>query len=282
MKKIFQLVAVLLVAVIAFTSCNKAKEDLYFPKQKLTSVSSDKSGMMLNIHYDGKYISKILFEDEEMNVIYSGKQITEINMPSENSKLLLSYQDGKVVRIDCFENDVEYSYLVFTRNAKGKISNVTTYADEDLYDNWKKRCDSKLFDLVFDVKAFKNMLEMSASKGTFSAFLSEDWEYEGNNVVKTLRTIDMDGMSYSYVTDYEYDENHNPYYGLPYVLGMTSSYSENNVVKTTTVSSWGNMTLSNSVITDVYTYDNNKYPLTRTTIRENGEQDDVVIFTYVK
>lgn len=280
MKKIFQLVAVLLVAVIAFTSCNKAKEDLYFPKQKLTSVSSDKSGMMLNIHYDGKYISKILFEDEEMNVIYSGKQITEINMPSENSKLLLSYQDGKVVRIDCFENDVEYSYLVFTRNAKGKISNVTTYADEDLYDNWKKRCDSKLFDLVFDVKAFKNMLEMSASKGTFSAFLSEDWEYEGNNVVKTLRTIDMDGMSYSYVTDYEYDENHNPYYGLPYFLGTTDSYSENNVVKTTTYISWNGMSMNSSVSTNTYTYDNNKYPLSCTSTA--NEEQDVVHFTYIK
>lgn len=282
MKKTFQLIAVLVIAVLAFSSCNKPQEDQYFPKQRLTTISSVEDGMLMDILYDGKYISQIYFDGEVMNVIYDGKQISEINMPSEHSKILFTYQGGKIVRIDCFVNDVEYSYLVFTRNAKDKIKNVTRYVDLDSYDNWKKRCESKLFGLVFDVKTFRNLLEMSTSKGEFSAVMSQDWEYEGNNVVKTIETIDVADESYLYTTTYEYDDCHNPFYGLPYVLGMTSSYSENNVVKTTTVSSWGNMTLSNSVITDVYTYDNNKYPLTRTTIRENGEQDDVVNFTYVK
>lgn len=283
MKKFFQLAALLLVAVVTFSSCSKSKEDLYAPKDKLTAVMRGGDYSIL-IHYEGKNMSEIMFDGEVFNVIYDGKQISELNSVDGVYRMKFTYQDKKIVRIEFAENNVVNSFMTFTRDSKEKICKVLSYASaSDIFD-WKKRCENPLFKHVFDVETLNKAAENAPKSGGFDLTMEQEWKYEGDNIVETIaRTETFGNVVTTTKTTYAYDNNNNPYYGMPYCIGSYASYSKNNVVKKNVSTSVGNLTVNTANSVYEYAYNNDKFP-TMSDKKKEGSNDieEHCEYTYIK
>lgn len=273
-----------LIATVAmiFCSCNKQAEDVYFPKQKLVSVITDQGDgdiMSYIFQYDGKFIKQVTIDGVLCDVVYDGKQIAEVHNENETAVVRFTYQDKKVVRIDYIEDNEESMYMVFTRGNDGKIAKIQTYLNEDDSYDWMKRCQNPLVRSIFNTEAIEMMLKQ-ANKGNFSMQMEENWTYEGNNVVTSTIEMEYNGMVGALKTTYSYDDNNNPYYGLPYPLGMTASYSKNNILSSKQSLVYMGVNLSSENCNYVYTYDAKHYPLTCVVTDDDGDIESSTVFTY--
>ncbi len=218
-------------------------------------------------------------DDEIFDVSYNGDdQISEMNNVAENSKVLLFYTDKKIERIEYYSNGVMYYYQQFTHNTDGTIASVSSFGNTTGVD-WMKVCQDKLFAAVFDTKPILDMVSRSA-KSDLQFMGNTHWTFADGNVKTTSMTYEYGGMSMSYMTVYEYDENKNPMYGLPYALGGVSVYSKNNPVKVMSTMSMDAQTQSSELITVTYTYNSNKYPQTATI--KMGNDTEISTYTYTK
>ncbi|MCQ2285000.1 MAG: hypothetical protein MJZ57_08880 [Bacteroidales bacterium] len=217
-----------------------------------------------------------------LDVVYDGKQISEIVDPIEGMRIKFTYQDEKLVRLEYADAEEVYSYSVFTRNAAGKIATVNSYILEDDYDDWSKRCQSPLFQLAFDAKSIQKMLDMNGSKGNFEMESQSAWTYSGDNIVSVVSTYDSYGETMTVKDTYEYDENPNPYFGLPYILFENVSYSKNNVTAQHTEYQISGVSISAATKNYQYTYDNKKYPVMAEETDENGNKVGTTNYTYLQ
>jgi len=287
MKKTFSLLALIAIVTMAFVSCEKVNEDIYFPKVKLASIL-DEEGDGIVLTYSDKYISTIKYNGELVNVKYdSNDQISEL-VPTDPTagKVVLSYADKKIAKITYVneQGEVEY-YMEFTRNDAGKIASVKTYSEELDKSRWESLCNNKLFSSVFSTEPIWLMLKQNNTKGQMSLLMEEFWTYNGNNVETVSVSMESEGYVSSLLKTYTYDSNPNPCFGLPYLLAEISAYSKNNAVscvETTTISYAGTTLLSQTETTKAtYTYGSNKYP-TAATFTEDGQPNGAKYYTYIK
>lgn len=286
MKKTISILALVAAVVLAFVSCEKVGDDIYFPKMKLASVL-DENGDGFTLIYNGKYISTIDVDGQKVSVKYNtDDQISEL-IPADpaDGKIVMSYVNKKISRIEYF-NEVgvlEY-YLEFTHDVNGKIAKVKTNSKDLLESQWKALCENKMFAAVFDTTPIEMMLKKS-SKGQFDLELEEYWSYNGDNLETVSSAMEIEGYLVNRLKTYTYDEHPNPYFGLPYVLGIVSSYSRNNFVacvETTSMEYAGQTIHSDTQSSSCsYVYGANKYPITANQIN-NGRPAGTVYFTYIK
>lgn len=284
MKKTISILALVAVVALAFVSCEKVGDDIYFPKMKLASALDDE-GEGFTIFYNDKYISTIDIDGEQVSVKYnSDDQISEL-IPTDpaDGKIEMSYIDKKISKIEYFnEVGVVEFYMTFTHDVAGKIATVKTFSEELYKSQWKALCENKMFAAVFNTEPIEMMLKKS-SKGQFNLELEEFWSYNGNNVETISSSMESEGYLVNTLKTYTYDEHPNPYFGLPYVFGQVNSYCKNNVVACVeTISmTYAGQTLYSLTETSScsYEYENNKYPTTAHLI-DNGSPAGTVFFTY--
>ncbi|RIJ42858.1 hypothetical protein [Pontibacter oryzae] len=250
--------AMLMLGVVAFSSCDKQENESFQPEME-----------------QGK-ISHILVDSAEVTSYnFSGSQLSQINHFDEESGNLESFEKyerdskGKLLKSSVFAggNKSLLSEQTFTYESNGQLSksNMAYYNGSKLeysaYATYEYNTQNKL--------EKKSVYEGSDAdnKGKLKSYTLYEVLPNGNYTQEKQYVIDdnNDAKLFS-TTTYSYDANVNPFNELA-EPGVASS--PNNMVAASTVVHNTKKTYKYSYS---YTYDERGYPLTQTVVSPNGKR----------
>jgi len=274
MKKTIKFVAMLLVGVLMFASCQK--EGQYLPKKKITRIdhvaTMDISGTPTTIvneyetwEWSGKLLTKITYyrsNDEVVGFItpqYDSKKRIE-SFHSEMESTIFDYvvtYDGKnLMKITCYDSNNELvSEYQFTKE-DGQVMTITY----ETFNEEVAKCDKvNPVNLILPSEVVENL---QPSKGKRVNVNTLTWD--GKNLASMKTVVDGDETSYIEYT-WTYDNCINPKQGLfsqPGFAEFFKLYSANNALTNKVVTHSNNLNLT---IDSEYAYEyEDEYPVKQT------------------
>ncbi|WP_219878744.1 hypothetical protein [Pontibacter aydingkolensis] len=254
--------AMLLFGVVALSSCEKSEQESVTPELQQSTIS------------------QVLAESSKVTSYnFAGQVVTQIN-----------HYDKESGELESFEK--------FERDAKGKLTKVTTHAgtnqsllSEQVYtyatDGTLEKTTSTYYNnskveystyATYSYKEDKTLEKKSVFEGTGDKAKAKSYTtYEalpnGNYTEEKQHVIDDKGKAKLFsTTTYSYDSNHNPFY--EFAEPGTASSPNNIIAANTTVNGTG----KSYKYTYSYTYDKAGYPLTQTVVKPNGKRET---YTYM-
>lgn len=291
MKKVL-LIAAAAMLLLSMTSCNKHKDGVFNPKQKISAIYE--AAKTIDSWYnsdtytweDYDPIITPLYKDQEW--IWDGKQLQQIRHYDSDGAIrgteTFTYDGKKLVRAEYKDNEGDGYYTTYEYDGKELASAKFYGYDGLLWCNYefthtdKKITDIKMTEYDYDksatyiakrqISSLRSILPIGQGEkimancearlktkatSTYITRISLTWTE--NNITRiTYKWADGDTDTH----DYTYDNKKNPYYGF------LASYSREMEVITPFYSS------ENNVLTDdpsdppyVYEYDKNDYPTSR-------------------
>ncbi|MCR4811984.1 MAG: hypothetical protein K5867_05235 [Bacteroidales bacterium] len=284
MKKIFFIAAASML-LLSMTSCNKQKDGVFNPKQKISAIyhAYREQGSWYNS-------ATYMWEDEDPYVtpmhkseewVWDGKQLQQIRYFSEDGTIddteTFTYDGKQLVRVEYDYGD-DREYTTYEYDGK-ELASAKFYVDGLLYISYEfTHTDKKITDITMteydydksvtdiarrQLSSLRSILPMgqigekviancearlkTKAASTYITRISLTWT--SNNITRiTYKWSDGDIDT----DDFTYDNKKNPYYGLLNSEGEITPFysSENNVL------TYGSYAY-------VYEYDRNDYPTSR-------------------
>lgn len=296
MKKV--LIALSVIAMVgAMTSCKK--DGVYNPKEKISRVyeqsaysySSSTRGVIESdpgtkrlecvYNWEKKQLSSIDYYSSNGTIYstdrfsYDGKQISKIENFTTNVTYAYSYDGSKLAKIDrSYNGSLTHSYTIKHDGSKISQIDIQTMGGQTLD---KSEAEKMLAFVLPQGRALENiakaMTDVKFTKGSVTNG-SIKLTYDGKNI----KSSEYIAGTTRVFTEYEYDANKNPFYGLLEAStdGM-SGISQNNVTServTENYVDYDNQSKTESYqISYTYTYDG-KWPVTRIYTRTDTWTDD--------
>lgn len=286
MKKIFFIAAATAMLLLSMTSCNKDKEGVYNPKQKISVLYEQSSDIWEN--YDGERwtesdISSYTKLHKSQEWTWDGKQLQQIKGYTSEGALsytqTFTYEKKKLIRVDYVDAENSYSsYATFEYDGK-LLTKATAYnGGGEVITCEYTHTDKKITNITYTVyeddakgasviNATKQLavLRMTLPQGQISRNIISEQEakmksrkeiefiarltltWTGNNI--TSVTAIYDGYTGSETNSFTYDTKKNPYH---LYMDENSVYAEDGS---------GLMFLNeNNILTARYYYDNQNEP----------------------
>lgn len=287
MKKTL-LIVTAAILLLGMVSCNKQKDGVFNPKQKISAVyysyKSQESWYNSETYTWEDYDPYITPMHKSQEWIWDGKQLQQIRYFSSdgtvNGSETFTYDGKKLVRAEYKDSEGDVYYTTYEYDGK-ELATANCYEEGQLYESYAfTYTDKKISDITrtrYDYDkgaALKPEVRLAAlrmvlpksqigemaiakcearvkTKAISSDITRISLTWTDNNVTRTMWTW-SDGETE--IENYTYDTKKNPYYGF-----MESEYypepgyaSENNI-----------LTVNNGT-PYMYEYDKNDYPTSRT------------------
>ena len=256
MKKINQILGLVLTCcvVFAFTSCQK--DGMYKPKEKITQISLQTNGGPTEVveqwTWEKGLLTQINYVDDGdvATFTYNGKQVSEITTKS-GQKMTFAY-DGKFVTGCTITSDGEMvAEYTFTHNDDNLISGIEAKFSTD-FDLKTSRLIKMLNRIITPGIAEQQNSFYLKEKGVYT--MTQTFTYEKSNIISSNTKYSTGGVydaTYTYYTDYM-----NPFYHL--LSYFTDGFSKNALSESVTT----NNIISTQVDKLKVTYPtvNGKYP----------------------
>lgn len=304
MKRFF-ILALMVLTVVAFSSCKK--DGVYKPGRKISKIFKSDSYTYESYYewegtwhtseggtdkylrekwdWDGNLLEKITYydpdgeEDEVVEFSYDGKRLEEIE--EHNTRITFEYDGRNLETIEIYYKGEREAYINVDHDGR-KISELEFHY---VGDNWKKG-DGPDFNKMLELSMFMFLPTPDDSKRICEARKSsakdeETWtvklDWDGDNIEKMT---EIEG-THRDVTKYSYDDKKNPYRGFLYYLadeGDVKFGSKNNVTKEVHTCSESNEGPSTTEYK--YKYDG-KWPERRTETESYSGDNYRSTYTYV-
>lgn len=301
MKKIFFIAAATAMLLLSMTSCNKDKEGVYNPKQKISVLYEQSSDIWEN--YDGERwtesdISSYTKLHKTQEWTWDGKLLKQIKGYTNEGVLsytqTFTYEKKKLTRVDYVDAEDSYtSYATFEYDGK-LLTKASLYGEGLLWATCEyTHTDKKITNVTYTVYDYDKginatkqlaMLRMTLPQGQISRNIISEQEskmksrkeiefiaritltWTDNNI--TTVTTTYDGYTDSDINSFTYDTKKNPYH---LYMDENSVYAEdgsglmflneNNILTARYYYDNQNEPGSTTSRTYTYTYDNNDYPV---------------------
>lgn len=297
MKKIWNVVAILVIFVlmVEFSSCEK--EGVYNPKEKISkliyedswvsSYYSDISEYEQIWTWDGNKLQRIQTDYEEYTFTadfkYDGKQLKEIS--GDHSKYVFSYDGSKLKKITLTQDNIVYM-VIDIKGRDGKKINKLKFEISNMYWEMIKSGDKGakvMLDMMhfavsenLSKKIHKDAKLKNPKKSTADAYCVDvELKYSGDNIIEERWVYAEKNPE---VIKYQYDDKNNPFFHALCYLSESAVYglSENNVTSRIEYDEVRRQNIWEDLY--VYTYSGN-WPETKT-CRWWEEYDDEGNLTY--
>ena len=286
-----------------FNSCDKDKDGIYNPKQKIKKVYLQEENSPKQLQQEWFWEKNKL---TKVNQYYFDKIISSSTYSYEKNRLvkisngfaytLITYNGNKYKKMESFILESPLISIDFIYN-KDKISKmlITVYDFFDL-----KKSENKFLSTIIPEEVISKMFKSSKNKGNTKSsdpyVVTVTLKYDGDNIKETISEFEtIDGETRikekMVVTYTSYDKKNNPNYKN--FIGDDFSSKNNplevNITSTTTYteSYFGEITTEtislSSKATYSYTYDKNDFPIEVRQTQIEYDDDDVetnVVTTY--
>lgn len=280
MKKIFFIAAATAMLLLSMTSCNKQKDGVFNPKQKISKIYYSYNSIY-SWDFDTSYYSASRHLREQWE--WDGKQLVSRTIFFESGSICetytYTYEDKRLSRMDYSDMTQPVSgYITFSYDGKelssadmyegwnGKLDHCATYrfthtdgkitAIDVSYEakNPGARKNSMMLDMIlsFDFHA-KNVVASQQAKDASDDIIRYELTWTGNNVSQ----IRMTNGDYGGTFAYTYDDKKNPFYGSWRTLWLELDGDANAI----------DIIHKNNPVTATFTstdYDHNNYTYTYT------------------
>lgn len=290
MKKIVSILLAVTAALLLFSSCNKKYDEIYNPKSRFSKIwfrSEVGDPDQVFTYNDKKLITRIHNpkDDTYFNFEYNGKEkkvskITHMNDHGMAESIQLEYDDKDFVsRLEYTIDGALRQTITFTRRNNHTPASMTAEYDKEFFANLDEIRSSSFYQTFvgMDESVVKELAKMESKDLVFKSLTLLYFDEEKHNVTKTVTTL----PEYHFVItrNYNYDENLNPYFELPFAYGDVLSFSKNNKIhEKITTTQYG--TISTTVdIQYSYEYNEKKFP--RRIITRSSETHNVPVNTYI-
>jgi len=229
MKRNFWSITLIIVMGLLF-SCNK--KEIFNPNKYLETESLQEGAAALEIakrftYSDKNQLVTVWLKKDNTTLTFEynkDKTIKKIMENNADSYALLSYDNKLITNIQYYKNNQLVQESIFSRKEK---KNTINKIEHYVYDGFTPETKGVLFALLFpEAKNMPESLQKMHKSGEKSLYCVQNITYEGENIFRVR--LDYGDVLYSTAT-YTYDEQKNPYYGLPYAFTDLTGYSKNNV-----------------------------------------------------
>jgi hypothetical protein len=187
------------------------KQFTYSKKNQLTSVWIKEGNTTLTFEYNKDKTIKKINSSEMNNTCYAE----------------LFYENKLITHIYYYENNRLAREGVFSRKGKkDHINKIENY----VYDGFSPKSEHILSDFLFpETKNMPDIIRKRHKDACKSLYSVQNITYENENISRVRLSFVANGQTNLYsTTSYDYDNKHNPYYGLPYAFMQLTGYSKNN------------------------------------------------------
>lgn len=308
MKKIFFIAAASML-LLSMTSCNKDKEGVYNPKQKISVIYNQGSSTYYYLR-DGEWVESTdigsetkMYKSQEWT--WDGKQLQQIKGYTSEGALsytqTFTYEKKKLIRVDYVDAENSYSsYATFEYDGK-LLTKATAYnGGGEVITCEYTHTDKKITNITYTVyeddakgasviNATKQLavLRMTLPQGQISRNIISEQEakmksrkeiefiarltltWTGNNITSVTATYD--GYTGSETNSFTYDTKKNPYH----------LYMDDNSIGYAEDGSGLSFLNENNILTARYYHDNNQGgTISRTYTYTYDKNDYPVVCTY--
>lgn len=301
MKKTSILLAAALM-VLGFSSCDKQKDGVYNPAQKIikveTSYTSHYNDPTWGDDYSYTSSQEWVWDDDQLScIIYKYQNGTEnyrenftydekgritSSTTTDGNRIVYTYDGKLLASAQAYEDNELMASMTFEHDGK-IMSRVTMNIEVDDDIEWKAERSS--LRLVLDEQVCRSIdlclaqARKSGAKNTMTVTI--DYTWDGKNISEAKLSV----MFFTSSIAYTYDNMKNPLRGILNMEaviedGGLCTYSQNNVL---TCSSTGLMGEGAYSVSYQYTYED-KFPTTCTSSEshEDGTYTTTVRYTYAK
>jgi hypothetical protein len=225
----------IIISVILLCSCNKREifsPDRYIETEKFQS-SANPVEVIKRFSYSKKnQLTSVWIKEGNTTLTFEynkDKTIKKINSSEMNNTCYaeLFYDNKLITHIYYYENNRLARESVFSRKGKkDHINKIENY----VYDGFSSKSEHVLSDLLFpEAKNMPDIVRKRHKNAGKSLYSVQNITYENENISRVRLSFVVDGQTNLYsTTSYNYDNKHNPYYGLPYAFLQLTGYSKNN------------------------------------------------------
>ncbi|MBC5993492.1 hypothetical protein [Pontibacter cellulosilyticus] len=254
--------AMLLFGVVALSSCEKSEQESVTPE------------------FEQNTISQVLADSSKVTSYnFAGQTVTQVNHYDKESGEMETYErferdaKGKLTKVTTHAgaNHAVLSVQMYAYSDKGNLARTTsTYYNNGNVEYTSYATYSYKEDQTLEKKS---VFEGTGDKGKAKSYTTYEVLPNGNYTQEQQYVIDDKGTAKLFsTTTYSYDTNPNPFF--EFAEPGTASSPNNMIAASTTVHG----TKKTYKYTYSYTYDEAGYPVSQTVVKPNGKRET---YTYV-